>query len=258
MLPDTYDETQSYTWVQTMLTVLGSTDVAGDLEIDPNTNQPRLGPQQAAFAARINLLVCTSDTHEGEGAAVLDYAINAGRINQVMTDAGGNKHPNHDWSANCGTDDRLRIQADYPLYRRNRMTLTDIKDGASSTIAFAENLYLRTWSIDSSAAGVTQITEFHSGIIWDPAGSSFPPVDETMFIKPTINVAEAYPNSRHPGGFIMSMWDGSARYVNNTIDYTVYARLMSSDGRRTQDPAAPAFTGPTPAYQANSLSGADY
>ena len=248
MLPDTYDETQSYTWVQPMLEELGSKDIAGSLE-------GLSGPAQAAYAARINLLVCTSDTHEGEGASVLDYAINSGRINTVPPG-------NHDWKANGGTDDRLRRQQEYAQFRLNRMTLTDLKDGASSTIAFAENLYLRTWCIDPSASGVTNITEFHSGIIWDPAGTEFPPVIETNLVKSTVDLTEAYPNSRHPGGFQMAMWDGSAKYVNNTIDYTVYARLMSSDGRRTQTPTSATFDGPIGlsggVSQADSLSGKDY
>lgn len=262
-LPDAYDPAQSYTWVQPMLTYIGSNDIAGTIE------NRTTGVAQATEAARINLLVCTSDTHEGEGAAILDYAINSGRINQLM-----NGVPNHDWKANGGTDDRLRRQRtaanaaqaaiDRQQYRLNRMSLTDLVDGASSTIAFAENLYLRTWCIDTNS-GVPQITEFHSGVIWYPTPPASPnepfrPVPETMPIVPTDT--EAYPNSRHPGGFQMAMWDGSAKYVNSTIDYTVYARLMSSDGRRTQTPSSAPFDGPIGlpggVSQADSLSGADW
>jgi prepilin-type processing-associated H-X9-DG protein len=193
--------------------------------------------------------MCSSDTHEGEGAAALDYGINSGRVNfQPAT-------TNHDYMANGGSFDGLRRQADFADYRKNRITDGNLVDGATNTVAFAENIYLHTWCI-FPPSGVNSITEFHSGVIWDPSVTSFPPYDETQSVNG--GAGYAYPVSRHPGGFNMAMWDGSAKHVSNTIDYTVYARLMSSDGRRTTDPSAAGFTGPTPAWQANSVSNADY
>jgi hypothetical protein len=50
--------------------------------------------------------------------------------------------------------------------------------------------------------------------------------------------------------------------VLNTMPYSVYGRLMSSDGRRTQTPSSAGFDGPIGfadgVSQAASLSGTDY
>jgi len=243
--PDVVDPTQSYTWVQGMLNELGSTDVAATLDA--------MAANQASYGIRLQLLVCTSDTHEGESEAVLDYAMNAGRIN-----VNANGATNHDWAANGGTHDALRRQADFADFRLNRMTMSRLVDGTSNTIAFAENLYLHTWNINGTTIPAAMgITEFHSGIIWDDSLTQFPPFDETKSAND--GAMYAYPTARHPGVFNMAMWDGSSRTFNNNMDYTVYARLMSSEGRRCQNPSTPTFmpTGTDPTWQATPLSGVD-
>jgi prepilin-type processing-associated H-X9-DG protein len=239
------------TWVQPLLMDLGCPDLAAELADAPQSAQP-------SFGRRCSLLMCNSNTHDDDGAAPLDYAINAGRIN---CDA---EWQNHDWKANGGSHDALRQMQDFADFRRNRLTPAALVDGASQTIAFAENFYLRTWRLDPTATPpVTAITEFHSGIIWDPNVTSFPslpPFNEGVQKRGGVNLGSAYahPNSRHPGGFNMAMWDGSAKFVSNSIDYTVYARLMSSNGTRTQDPCTTVFEGPTPAWQASDVSEGDW
>jgi hypothetical protein len=240
----------AYTWVQPILPYLGSADIAYEL-----ANLPE--EAQSSYGVRIPLLMCTSDMHAGEGPAALDYAINAGRANCDSV------WQNHDWAANGGSFDALRQQQDLAAYRRSRLTLP-LPDGASNTIAFAENVYLRTWCLDPTAdPPVTSITEFHSGIVWHPRVPSLPQLpafDDSANDRGGVSLGSAYahPSSRHPGGFGLALWDGSTRFVNNNIDYTVYARLMSSDGRRTQDPCDEEFAGPTPTWQATPLTASDY
>jgi prepilin-type processing-associated H-X9-DG protein len=241
----------AYTWVQPMLSYLDRIDLAATLDSVPEA-------AQASYGLRVPLLICTTDTHDGEGPAALDYAINAGRANCDSV------FQNHDWKANGASYDALRQQRDIIDYRRSRLTRADLTDGASNTIAFAENIYLRSWCLDRTGnPPVKAITEFHSGVIWDPNVSSFPAVpafDDSANKRGGVNLGAIYahPTSRHSRGFNLAMWDGSARFVSNAIDYTVYARLMSSDGRRTQDPCVADFEGPTPAWQAKTLSVSDY
>jgi prepilin-type processing-associated H-X9-DG protein/prepilin-type N-terminal cleavage/methylation domain-containing protein len=240
------DESLSFSWVQKLLSDLDNPNVAAQLDA---LATPAL---QAQFGIRLPVLMCPSDTHEEEGPAAYDYLMNAGRLNQ--TDANGNQ--NHDFKANSGSADELRRFADTQDHRRNcRMTTSDLVDGASNTIAFAENVYARTWCV-TPASNVNAITEIHSGVVWDPSGA-FLPLDESIVIGGGVNNGPMYahPISRHPGGFNMAMWDGSARYYSNSMDYTVYARLMSSDGRRCQNPASGVADAP---WQAQSLSGTEY
>lgn len=240
--PGGINEAAAHSWVQPLFAELGRNDMMEELA---SSSDPAL---QAQYGVRYNLLICTSDLHEGEGVAILDYAINAGRQNQTDTNNGWQ---NHDWKANGGSYDQLRRQQDLLDHRKNRMTNSDLVDGASNTIAFAENLRLRTWNV---WAEVPLMTEFHSGIIWDPNFSALPP----YFEEEVVNIndpATAHPSSRHPGGFNVTMWDGSTRFVMSDIDYTVYGRLLSSQGRRCQDPASGAFF---PPWQAAALSDSEY
>jgi prepilin-type processing-associated H-X9-DG protein len=222
-----------------MLSYLGEQPTADALAA-ANTNPPNSGPAQAAIGIRIEILRCTSESHEEEGPPVLDYAINAGRVN-----VSANGWTNHDWKANGGSYDALRPQSDYMDYRNNRMTDSDLVDGTTNTIAFAENNNLQTWCIFPQT-GVNAIPELYSGVVWDPAIGSLSPYPQ------------GHPASPHPGGFNLSMWDGSAKFVSNTMDYTVYARLMSSDGRRTTDPSAASYSGATPVWQQMPISNSDY
>lgn len=258
--PAAYNETQSYSWVQPLLNDLDAKDIAAKID----SNDPDVaGIPQASRGSRVLVLVCPSDTYEGEEPAILAYAINSGMQNYsgaVGTLYGGQPLTNHDWSANGGSDDRLRINTsqDNQDFRKNRMNKTSIADGESNTIAFAENMHLRTWCVGSA---VTQMTEIHSGVIWDPNLTEFPAFNDTpngVNDGPTL----AYPNSRHPGGYNFAMWDGSSRFVNNTLDYGVYCRLMTSEGRRStlsSDPAPPTAT--NPAWYVNQktpLNGSDF
>jgi prepilin-type processing-associated H-X9-DG protein/prepilin-type N-terminal cleavage/methylation domain-containing protein len=242
------NEAWAYSWVQPLLPHLDNAGATAEIGNLPTPDA------QAQFGLRLQFLLCPSDTHEEEGPAAFDYAMNSGRINQ--TDPNGNT--NHDNKANGGSYDALRSLAHTQDFRRNRMTSSDLVDGATNTIAFAENVYLRTWCVTPSS-GVNAMTEWHSGVIWEdlPSGTTFPPLDETVIQAGGVNGGAVYgfPISRHPGGFNMAMWDGSARYFSNTMDYWVYGRLMSSDGRRVQDPASGT---PGPAWQAQSLSDTDF
>ena len=52
-----------------------------------------------------------------------------------------------------------------------------------------------------------------------------------------------YINSGHPGGFNVTMCDGSVHYVTNQINGTVFAKLVSSAGSKLPPYASSSFTG---------------
>jgi prepilin-type N-terminal cleavage/methylation domain-containing protein/prepilin-type processing-associated H-X9-DG protein len=239
------DNEAKMTWVPMMLVDL---DQRGLWE---SIQQASGAAQQIGVAARIDVLVCPSDTYEGSFAP-LAYGINGGRPNVFNQDYG----PHFDYAANGASNDRARpvLPIQQPMYRKNRIGLGDLKDGASQTIAFAENSYLLEWG------GVPAEYETDSAIIWNPAlyGANFDPVDDNANVRNFPNDARfARPASRHSGGFNIAFWDGSTRFVSDSIPYDIYARLMSSDGKRAQDPASTSFTGTDPAWQANTFQPGD-
>lgn len=44
------------------------------------------------------------------------------------------------------------------------------------------------------------------------------------------------PSSNHPGGFIVTMCDGSSRFMSEDMEYRVYCMLMSPDGANAKSP----------------------
>jgi len=79
--------------------------------------------------------------------------------------------------------------------------------------------------------------EWDQAILWrhevwsagvDPNSVAAPFNVET---KPALNEYYARPASRHPGGFVVAFCDGRTLFVGENVDYSVYARLMTSRGR---------------------------
>ena len=52
-----------------------------------------------------------------------------------------------------------------------------------------------------------------------------------------------YINTGHPGGFNMTMCDGSVHYVTNQINGTVFAKLVTSAGSKLPPYTSSSFTG---------------
>jgi prepilin-type processing-associated H-X9-DG protein len=48
----------------------------------------------------------------------------------------------------------------------------------------------------------------------------------------TIEGSYPFSNSNHPGGTNMMFCDGGVRFISNTIDGTVYSKLITSSGSR--------------------------
>ncbi|MEM8678448.1 MAG: H-X9-DG-CTERM domain-containing protein, partial [Planctomycetota bacterium] len=44
------------------------------------------------------------------------------------------------------------------------------------------------------------------------------------------------PSSRHAGGFVVAFADGHVTFVSDTLDYDVYARIMTSNGKAARLP----------------------
>ena len=119
-------------------------------------------------------------------------------------------------------------------------------------ILFAENSDLEEWNYAP--------TEYHVGVIWDdnyqnsstpnqilnkypnyPGAARDTKPDTLLNLAKSNNVVQspqydalAYsrPLSNHPTGFMMAFCDGRVKFVSEGIDYAVYARLMTSNGKK--------------------------
>ncbi|HEY1602995.1 MAG TPA: DUF1559 domain-containing protein [Pirellulales bacterium] len=101
-------------------------------------------------------------------------------------------------------------------------------------------------------APATTSPELYSGFVWWPqlaATNSLQNINGLfnasveMVADPLLDFATdmnyCRPSSNHPGGVNMTFADGRTQYVNENIDYTVYASLMTPEGRKCNPPGFP-------------------
>jgi hypothetical protein len=154
------------------------------------------------------------------------------------------------------------------------MRLTDIRDGAGTTLLLSENIHKND---EYSWFGVTreQGGEQHYGmvwVLWDTANQAGPdPEDQLRFSQEDPNSTffsdrtpqYARPASNHPAGsFNVIFADGHGSALNADLDYLVYQQLLTSQGSKCVDVADPYVTPPSVDIQnirrAPPLSESDY
>ena len=128
----------------------------------------------------------------------------------------------------------------------------DLKDGASNTLMFSENVHKDadtaswlTWT--SPGPRDHKYVEQMFGMIWLPTADS-PSIEQQEAINgdhsdagvfgkdPVVPTRFARPASNHPGIVLASFADGGVRSIGETIEYSVYQRLMTPNGRKCSDP----------------------
>ena len=263
-----------FTWVHAILADLdpNSSKALEQYEYNGDQSLPSPTVPQDDFyrfpPVRFDLGRCGSDDNQDnpEGDAnALSYGINCG-----LPNANESLSPTNlplDYPENGASVDRVLS----PNGRqRFWISIADIAtgDGTANTILFGENVNLINWR---EAPGVhafrpsppwpafnMQEHEYHVGIVWlyNPTVGLNKETPNATNVYP-LDVNHARPSSYHPNGFMMAFADGSTKFVADIIDYTVYARLMTSNGRRARDPYNPGII-PNPPIQAVPLMDGDF
>jgi prepilin-type N-terminal cleavage/methylation domain-containing protein len=246
-------------WVHELMPYIERQDMRAAVE-QALTSPPGAFTYPVAQAAngRLNLLLCSSDEIDSNlseilnvpGTTQLPYSQLSYGVNTGVTDnlalAANQMGNGVDWPQNGAFINRLRGSAmpERTALRLHNASLGDFSrsDGASNTITFVENSDLEEWN--------SPWTEFHVGVVWDVTIpqllNKYPPGLPTADVKPDTlwnmyggmspqpaNVVPfARPLSQHPTGFMLAFGDGRTKFVSEGIDYTIYARLMTSEGRR--------------------------
>jgi prepilin-type N-terminal cleavage/methylation domain-containing protein/prepilin-type processing-associated H-X9-DG protein len=269
------------------------------------TTQAPLAPGQASnwklSSTNIGVLRCPDDNTVQVGQGNLSYAVNGGFAlfhgnpygwvgSQVDNTATATPQPlqwNNTASApalvTIGITQKLGVmflQSTYPqgvttlsngaparIQYNVRSSLTNISDGASSTILISENVLTGVSAINSYTMGLetnwatplphfamfigssgvcgvpstlncaagqlAPLTQDQDGPGWAMANKVGPPY-ENVNGGQNLTIEGSYPfsNSSHPGGCNMGFCDGSVRFINNTIDGTVYSKIITSAGSK--------------------------
>lgn len=190
-----------------------------------------------ANQTRIPLLNCPNDSTD-ERPTATSYMANGGCRNNLAD--------NFDAAANGVGDDLAGV-----FLPPERARITGCKDGSSQMIYYVENHNAQRWNEDFFHPGEESPEYFHV-VNWLPlTQSELPsgfqstkPKSKSPFLW-AINEGGlketgpefARPSSTHPSGFGAAFVGGNTRYISESIDYRVYAQLLSSHGARTVDPA---------------------
>jgi prepilin-type N-terminal cleavage/methylation domain-containing protein/prepilin-type processing-associated H-X9-DG protein len=216
----------------------------------------------------IESFICPADTDATStvGRAALTYVANTGAWDRLNTNEGEPALlPTTAMPSQGDTTDNGIFQNVAAYDRANQkapqMRISKIRDGASTTIMLSENDDKNYEPIGSSAAdpfftwlGGQPLdnfgTEQQLGFVWVvnvnpqplPANSVTsqerinrdsrqdtdpPPANETLFARPASN---------HSGGVNVVFADGHTQFLREDIDYLVYQRLLTSNGKKCVDP----------------------
>jgi prepilin-type processing-associated H-X9-DG protein len=115
-------------------------------------------------------------------------------------------------------------------------------DGTSMTIMVSENIQATTWAdasfLDTKLASRPLLAREKAGtptnvFVWHNSNKAKQSwlINGATESGPT-PLDTARPSSEHKGGVNTAFADGHVVFLKDSIDYTVYARLMSSDGKK--------------------------
>jgi prepilin-type N-terminal cleavage/methylation domain-containing protein/prepilin-type processing-associated H-X9-DG protein len=221
------DTSGSYTigWAESLMSQLGRADLVPSATMTES--------QLRAKPPNIALLICPSDpTKVGATGGPESYQVNGGCSNSLAATP-------VDWNANGAWNFHVGTVA-----QNTSIALEFISrhDGTSTTISHSENLDAPTWVCTSTA-------ENTQAILWGPSlgytATSAGPIN--------LNVGQNYgdtlarPSSNHPGGAVVGFCDGSVKFIQQSMNYNIYATLMTSFGAQASPPGT-AYTQGNP-YQ---------
>jgi prepilin-type N-terminal cleavage/methylation domain-containing protein len=179
-------------------------------------------PMTAAVDARlprIEALICPANPPVSKFKPVLGYVVNAGI-------------PGGEDLASKATGvffDRGKAITN-PV--KMRPTFVSGADGTSNTLLLSETLHHRVWNnLNDSEYGNSNLSEAGVALVWDSGYSGT--LASVKEAQADADRAHRVPSSRHPGVVMMTFCDGRTKAISENIQYDVYRRLMTSDGKET-------------------------
>ncbi len=190
-------------------------------------------PPEPPQAVEIDLFACPSDY--GQEDYQQSYVVNCGQIDYAVTSTTPTSYI--DWPANG-------VFLYRPKTRGKHVTASRIVDGTQHTLLLSENLQSGPWlEPDNSTTPPTVLRtiptndiEMSVGMLWysasDHVSLPVPPADGWHINDD--KEEHARPLSNHSGGVNVVFCDGHTQFLREDIDYDVYARLMTPDGKNAR------------------------
>ena len=248
-------------WAAMILPNMDRQDI-WDQMVNPNV-APSVSPANYAGTLEIRPVeayVCPSDTDAKSNVnlAALSYIANTGAWDRAA--GGAFLLPTTAMPQQGDTTDNGLFQNQAAYVRNNQtppqMQISKIRDGASTTIMVSENDNKNYEPIANGdpyftwlgGDGVDFGTEQQLGLVWVVAENPQPgpnidnqdrinrdSADSVTWNPQLPNFAR--PASHHTGGVNVVYADGHTQYLREDIDYLVYQRLITTNGKNCVDPS---------------------
>jgi prepilin-type N-terminal cleavage/methylation domain-containing protein len=250
-----------FTWVHEIMPYIERQDVRALLETNFRLTPSQQSPIYSISYGRLGIVLCPSDdtsdngTPAGLAYAQLSYGLNTGVPDNLTLTS---PQFGVDWPANGLIECKLKgtttsaPEANLKNDFKNSMADVVNGDGATNTILMADNGDLEEYNYAP--------TEYHVGIVWDDNYQNstqpnqilngyvpypgIPPntkPTDLLTLSTTNNavqspqydaLAYARPRSNHPAGFMVAFCDGRTKFISDNVGYVVYAKLMTSRGKK--------------------------
>lgn len=205
----------------------------------------------------IEILICPSDSDlkSSPDNAGLSYSVNTGCWDFSGTTSPDDyyNHPDTTFNDNVGDTKANGMFHNLALGKLTH-SLSGVRDGSSTTIMISENIHKEIEPLPENLGytwmGVEdiQFAEQQFGIVWVVNEQPINGSNTLTFQRPFSNDGNAggfpidspefaRPASAHAAGSFNTIFvDGHAQAIAADIDYTVYQRLMTPNGRECVDP----------------------
>lgn len=204
--------------------VLGSNGKAYTSQAATNANMV----EDMGRGIKLTVMFCPSDELDGANREQATYACNGG----LPDNLGGTAANGVDWPANGVFDNRMKGSAD--SIKVHKTSLADVSngDGSANTIMIAENMDVIRWNLNGWSVSSNNDAEFNACIVWQDGTNTIDQQLNRNTLTGALSETVARPSSNHSAGFNVVFCDGHVKFMSEGIDYSVYQRLMTSNGKK--------------------------
>ena len=177
-----------------------------------------------AASGYVDLFVCPSDPPDSNNAAFNSYVGNAG----YQAFDNNATSPDRETIANGIMHNYFQGMNGTKPINGPKISMAQIKDGASSTLLLTENIQSTLWNAVSQGTGAAVASDKVATVfVWHKATSDDHKINGNKYSTAAITKDTARPSSYHPGGVNVAFADGHTMWLRQDIDYKVYVQLMT-------------------------------
>lgn len=229
-------------WAIQILPNLGRQDVWAEWQSWQGGSRPN-----SNAAVQIDFFKCPNST--SNDPYPISYAANCGLSDYRNSNAAPDWPENGIFQDQADMTEAAVVSGDSPMIWINptyqkTVSMGDIKDGTQHTILVTENLQANYWvALNTRGQAIANTTEHRIGVLWWPPPPAVPTGKDNPHLKINVqrdttgpNIYHARPSANHGNLVVVTFCDGHQRQLKDTMEYYIYAQLMSPNSREVKRP----------------------